>query len=141
MRASTVARFWAKVEKTETCWLWTGRLNRKGYGVLGKGVLVHRYVYESLVGPIPEGLTLDHLADRCGNKNCVRPDHLEPCTARENALRAVAARWGSSRAVRGDTCMRGHSLIDNTYVYATGQRVCRTCVLERGRRRGGKVAA
>src|SRR5690606_13797613 len=77
-------RFWKKVTKTEAdCWEWTGALNSRGYGCVGidsKRYLTHRVAYEALVGPIPEGLTIDHL---CRNKVCCNPAHLEPVTARE----------------------------------------------------------
>jgi hypothetical protein len=81
-------RFWRKVTKTDTCWLWTGAQNSKGYGCVGinrRVHLTHRVAYTWLVGPIPEGLTIDHL---CRNKVCVRPDHLEPVTVGENIRRA-----------------------------------------------------
>lgn len=68
------ARFWAKVDKDDTdCWLWTGCLNSCGYGcwaVNGKSQLTHRLAYEALVGPIPEGLTIDHL---CRVRACCNP--------------------------------------------------------------------
>jgi len=69
------------------CWTWTGSTSRRGYGQLqvnGHVVRAHRHVYGLMVGPIPAGMTLDHL---CGNKPCVNPAHLEPVTARENWLR------------------------------------------------------
>jgi hypothetical protein len=74
------------------CWLYEGCLNPAGYGVTNLGgredgeALVHRLVYEELVGPIPAGLTLDHL---CRVRNCVRPNHLEPVTQAENVRRAM----------------------------------------------------
>ncbi len=77
-------RFWANVDKTTTCWLWTGRLNWRGYGeisVKNKFVKAHRYAYEFLEAPIPEGLEIDHL---CRVRNCVNPDHLEAVTHKEN---------------------------------------------------------
>ena len=73
-------RFWAKVNKTDTCWLWTAS-TLNGYGQIkaggrfGKILLAHRVAYEMLVGPIPEGLQLDHL---CRVTLCVNPKHLEP---------------------------------------------------------------
>ena len=92
-------RFFAHVETSDKtdCWLWTGRKNRKGYGIfhfsiprLGtKGQLAHRFVYLNYVGPIPDGLTIDHL---CRVRNCVNPFHLEPVTIRENVQRGYAAR-------------------------------------------------
>lgn len=89
-------RWWSKVTKTGTCWLWTGHCNRDGYGefkVGDKGWLAHRYGYEMLVGPIPEALHLDHVHARgCRHRNCVNPDHLEPVTTQENTRRALEAR-------------------------------------------------
>lgn len=91
------ARFWAKVDKTETCWLWTAAIRRRsGYGVFShqaRTMLAHRFAYELLVGPIPDGLVIDHL---CRVRHCVNPDHLEPVTQRENLRRGM--RWPSSRS-------------------------------------------
>jgi hypothetical protein len=92
-------RFWSKVDRTGPggCWLWLGQVNRWGYGhfrrTLAPGIYrtvkAHRFAYALLVGPIPEGLTLDHL---CGRRACVRPDHLEPVTNAENLRRRHARR-------------------------------------------------
>lgn len=79
------------------CWLWRNH-TRFGYaqftikgeeGKKRRTVRAHRFVYEKLVGPIPEGLDLDHL---CCVKHCVRPSHLEPVTHLENIERAVERR-------------------------------------------------
>ena len=88
----TADRIMAKVDKTETCWLWTGALAPNGYGVGWNGERTrqaHRLVYELLVGPIPEGKHLDHL---CCVRNCVNPDHLEPVTQAENNRRVSERR-------------------------------------------------
>lgn len=80
-----------KVTFTDECWEWQGYTNPRGYGqthIKGAGPMVHRVVYEGLVGPIPDGMTLDHL---CKNKVCVNPAHLEPVTRHENSRR----RWVS----------------------------------------------
>ncbi len=72
-------RFWAKVLKTEGCWLWQGAKNIQGYGKLGRGkkqegtIAAHRLSYELTFGPIPEGKYILH---KCDNPGCVRPDHL-----------------------------------------------------------------
>ena len=83
-------RFWEKVDKAgqDECWLWTANKTApNGHGrFLGPGgqVMAHRFAYELLVGPIPEGLVIDHL---CRVRLCVNPAHLEPVTAEENIRR------------------------------------------------------
>ena len=79
--------FWRKVRADGDCWRWTGAVTSRGYGCLGRDgrtILAHRYAYVLTVGPIPDGLTIDHL---CGNKRCVRPEHMEPVTGAENTRR------------------------------------------------------
>jgi hypothetical protein len=120
-----LARFDAKVRKTDTCWQWTGALQTNGYGSFGAGggstsILAHRFAWERAVGPIPTGLTIDHL---CMNTKCVNPAHFEVVTVAENA----------SRKGRSIThCKRGHELAGaNLYVYPnTGKRGCRICRAE-----------
>lgn len=106
-------RIWQKVVKRPGgCWDWCASLNEVGYGKVWAGKhsaagnsvasYAHRVVYELLVGPIPEGLDLDHL---CRNRRCVNPEHLEPVTRRENLnrghrARGVAGRGHSSRVTR-----------------------------------------
>ena len=72
------ARFWTKVNKSSgSCWLWVGGISRYGYGEFwhnGGNYRAHRFSYELLVGPIPEGLQIDHL---CRVRNCVNPARLE----------------------------------------------------------------
>ena len=72
------------------CWLWTGFINPKGYGIFGFGNNrsggAHRWSYEYFVGPIPEGLQIDHL---CRVRNCANPEHIEPVTPHINALRGA----------------------------------------------------
>lgn len=71
------------------CWLWLDQDNSSGYGVYWDGMrgwLAHRFSYEHFVGPIPEGLGLDHL---CRVRCCVNPTHLEPVTIQENIRRGA----------------------------------------------------
>jgi hypothetical protein len=129
MKTATPAidRIWRRVERANTseCWPWTGA-TINGYGAIrtedGTQRRVHRVVYEHLVGPIPEGLVLDHL---CRNRACVNPAHLEPVTHRVNLQRGntIAAANAAKTA-----CKRGHEFTaENTYVKADGSRECRTC--------------
>jgi len=113
------------------CWEWTGYRDTAGYGKVGiNGVtqLIHRVVWEALVGPIPAGLDLDHL---CRNPKCCNPDHLEPVTPGENTNRNYASMIARKR--RQTHCKRGkHPLSgDNLYVNTTtGSRQCKTCQSE-----------
>lgn len=74
------------------CWLWSAAVLPNGYGQVHaqrRTQLAHRVVFELMLGPIPTGMVLDHL---CRNRNCVRPDHLDPITRAENTRRGFAAR-------------------------------------------------
>lgn len=119
-------RFEQRVERTATCWNWTGSMFNHGYGEFWDGKHnrgAHRYGYELWVGPIPDGLQLDHL---CKNPRCVNPAHLEPVTAQVNIARSGAI----STVNRVKThCLRGHEYAgDNLAIVAsTGERRCRTC--------------
>jgi len=92
-------RFWSKVNKTETCWLWTASLNKFGYGAFGIGTrasaakssawaLAHRWAYEATYGPIPSDRYVLH---RCHIRACVRPDHLYLGTQADNMRDMVEA--------------------------------------------------
>ena len=114
-------RFWEKVDKTDTCWLWTAALGVGGYGefrvtatLQGKA---HRWAWENLVGPIPEGLTIDHL---CKIRRCVNPAHMELVTSAENALRGSGPPAENARKTH---CKNGHPLTEST----NGRRLCRVC--------------
>jgi hypothetical protein len=130
-RPTESERFWSKVEKTETCWLWTASKDRAGYGWFGKdgtATKAHRWAYESLVGPIPEDLVIDHL---CRVRNCVRPDHLEPVTVAENTRRGLTG----INLMNQDTCRNGlHPWPASAKVSADGYRRCRECAVIRHER-------
>lgn len=84
------------------CWIWNAKARRGGYGLIGidgKSYRAHRWMYEQLVGPIPEGLQIDHL---CRVRECVNPAHLEPVTHAENGRRGKNTRLTAedARAVR-----------------------------------------
>jgi hypothetical protein len=83
-RKSLEIRFWEKVNKTETCWLWTGPMNRYGYGmfkVQEKNVSAHRVSWLLAGNTIPEGNLIRH---KCRNRHCVNPEHLETGTQTDN---------------------------------------------------------
>lgn len=132
-----VNRFWVKLARDpETeCWEWTGAKNgSRGYGqiwVAGRLALAHRVAYELMVGPIPEGLELDHL---CCNPGCVNPAHMEPVTHRVNTLRGESP--SAKNAVKTH-CPAGH-LYDEANIYRRPDRPscrrCRACERERMRR-------
>lgn len=120
---SVEERFWAKVNKTETCWLWTA--SRKGsYGgfkIEGKTVYAHRFAYERIVGAIPANRELDHL---CRVRNCVKPEHLELVTHAENMIRSISPPAFHARKTH---CPKGHPYnLFNTYFDARNYRYCKT---------------
>lgn len=130
--------FWAKVAVNPDtgCWLWTASVRRRGYGRFGsKGDqrAAHRVAYEALVGPIPEGLQIDHL---CRVTRCVNPEHLEPVTQRENVRR------GHNSPATRTQCPHGHEYTaSNTMVNCMGWRVCFTCNRAGAKKRRAKAKA
>jgi hypothetical protein len=107
--------FWAKVEcrGPDECWPWRGRIDRYGYGrtqvKMGGRTRyfgAHRAAYELAVGPIGEGLVIDHL---CRNRVCQNPRHMEPVTNGENLRRGTGK---GLRLVIGATCKNGHLLTE-----------------------------
>ncbi len=114
-------RFWAKVLKTQSCWIWLGALRTNGYGefCLRHGsvpMYPHRLAYEIAKGAIPSGLIIDHL---CKNPRCVNPQHLEAVTQREHVLRGnICAKI---------YCKRGHLISENLAPWHKS-RTCLLCI-------------
>ena len=111
------ANIWKRVQKNpDGCWIWTGSIDRDGYGYLSHGgkstTGAHRVLYEMHNGPIPEGLTIDHL---CEIRPCVNPEHLEAVTFDENQRRRRKVFIGPTatkeqlRLARG-ICRNGHDM-------------------------------
>jgi hypothetical protein len=141
--AMAADNFWAKVEKTPTCWLWTAALSGDGrfagYGLFnlkGKMWKAHRLAYTLLIGKIPKGLELDHLchgADcndgpNCLHRRCVNPAHLKPVTHAENASKSSVGGRIWRRSITH--CPQGHEYTeDNTYYspLRPTHRNCREC--------------
>lgn len=127
--------FWARVHKTEGCWLWRGANTPQGYGRVHspsawrpdcpKLMGAHRVSYELLVGPIPDGLVLDH---KCRTPACVNPAHLEPVTGKENNLR------GSAHITH---CPQGHAYEPDNRVKGEwrGRGSCKACLRNRNNKR------
>jgi len=131
-------RFWAKVQKTDTCWLWMAvRHHAKSYGQFkyeGRMVQAHVLAYTWLAGPVPKGLELDHL---CRVRWCVNPAHLEPVPPLVNGLRGIGPHAVNARKT---SCIHGHPFDEaNTYIgtnrHGRPTRVCRICRREVDRRR------
>lgn len=121
---------WLKRTKRNAkgCWIWGGVVQKNGYGRVSKDsklLLVHRAVYEAILGSIPDGMALDHL---CRNRLCVNPEHLEPVTCQENLMRSEITL--ASINVKKDRCLNGHSFdLANTYIRKDrkNNRGCRAC--------------
>ena len=117
-------KFWERVVKTETCWLWIGRVDHAGYGMANRAIRAHRWSYEQSVGLIPAGLVIDHL---CRVRNCVRPDHMRVVTRAENVM-APGSLWPGALRAAQTHCQRGHEFTPgNTFFSTRNTRGCRQC--------------
>lgn len=131
--------------QADGCIHWTGYIDEDGYGVIsieGRSVLVHRAAYEFFIGPIPEGLQLDHTCHdpaictpgrSCRHRRCVNGWHLEPVTCRTNLLRGGTFQAANAAKTH---CPQGHPYDEaNTYINGVGGRECRACNAAYERRR------
>lgn len=129
--APLMERFFKYVTPADGCWNWQGAVRlRDGYAALWDGSQSapgYRISYEAFVGPIPEGLHIDHL---CTNNACVRPDHLEPVTNRVNVLRGTGR---TAQNARKTHCVHGHPFTPENTSLRRGERGCRTCAARRAK--------
>lgn len=137
-----IERFWSRVQPStalDACWIWTGRTHhgRGQYGEVtfsfdGKKMhaRAHRLAYELLVGPIPSGLTIDHL---CRNTLCVNPDHMEPVTQSVNTGRRPRLTQHVDEGVR--VCGSGHKIVGHNAMPHPGRPRCRECSYAQARAR------
>ena len=125
------SRFWRHVDDSGDCWEWKGTKDRKGYGqftVNKKHFFAHRWAYEALVGPIAEGMVVDHL---CRNRACCNPSHMEIVTPVENVKRGEGITAQNSRK---DKCQCGQSYFIAHRKDGRSYRYCRACKNEYQRR-------
>jgi hypothetical protein len=132
-----IERFEQRIKRRDDgCWEWTGtRTSDRVYPRFcvekTRYVLAHRFAYEHYVGPIPKGLTIDHL---CRFTLCVNPEHLEPVTNVENVMRGNGPCAMNARKTH---CKRGHPLVSGqiyTSINRNGRlrRQCKACTSRRG---------
>lgn len=121
-----------KVREAESgCWEWFHYIESSGYAKLWvdrRAVMAHRFSYEFHIGPIPDGLEIDHL---CRVRHCVNPWHLEPVTTAENIRRMVAHREPYQH--RRDACPNGHPYDDENTIHTATGRACAICKADANR--------
>ena len=132
-------RFWEKVSESENgCWEWLPPTNEHGYGIFWTGQrkqVAHRFLYETIIGKVPDGFELDHL---CRNPKCVNPKHLEAVTHQENCQRGCGGIKTGLMNRAKTHCPQGHAYDEqNTYTFPNGSRGCRICS-RKNRRDWGK---
>jgi HNH endonuclease len=136
MSTAAITRVLKRVEQGDGCWLWPGSTTLNGYGTVTasppevakrRPLLVHRVTYEHFVGPIPEGMELDHW---CRKRSCCNPKHLEPVTKKTNVQRGLKSHRGLKTA-----CVHGHAYPENAVMRPSGHVMCGACYTPGGRRR------
>jgi HNH endonuclease len=150
------------IDPVSGCWLYGGTLNDGGYAIIATShsaqVLVHRAAYELLVGPIPDGLDLDHQCHNrdltcvggptCQHRRCINPEHCEPAKRKLNLQRGrqpdrTRAQSNAKAALKGRThCIHGHEFTpENTITRKHDHRNCRKCKSDEQKRRYARKKA
>lgn len=135
-----IDRFWSKVRKTSTCWLWTDPPNAGGYGLFyvrtehgHRNLRAHRIAFVLAGGDLPSGLVVDHI---CRNRTCVNPEHLRAVTPRENTLVGLSPTADNARKTH---CIRGHEFTPENTAIARGERDCLICRSARQKLRDSRL--
>jgi hypothetical protein len=122
-KLTTEQRFWAKVRKTDSCWLWTANLAR-GYGHFKlsykQTVKAHRYAWKLYFKELPDTLDILH---KCDVRNCVNPDHLFIGTAKDNKLDAMQKKRHAYGAIHGRTILTSTQVIEARKLYKEGWKI------------------
>lgn len=131
-RPDDLTIFFAKVEFTDSCWIWRASHDDGGYGVFrwrGKARKAHRVAYAIAHGYTPPGMVVMHT---CDTPACVNPDHLVLGTQRDNVRDAIAkGRFLNGNGAK-ESCKRGHVFdTENTHITRLGRRNCKTCNREK----------
>ena len=121
----SISRFVRFLSKQGDCIIWTGNKNHRGYGLFkptnGRMQSTHKFFFEAVKGPVPQGKQLDHL---CRVRACCNPFHLEPVTARENIMRGVGLAAINNKKTH---CSLGHEYSEANTSLIAGRRRCKAC--------------
>jgi hypothetical protein len=123
MKKTLEERFYSKINKIDSCWIWTASKNDQNYGLIwvnGKHVRAHRISYMLAYGELSDKLVIDHL---CRNTLCVNPEHLEQVPQSENVKRGMAGKINNAQRKKTH-CPKGH---EYSRVTKQGYRQCGTC--------------
>lgn len=132
VRTPTPAKSWEDYpapirDEASGCLRWQGTHHSQGYGLCGSGY-AHRVAWEREVGPIPNGLQVDHVKARgCVYRDCVAVEHLEPVTQAENIRRIPRIEAQMARI----ECPKKHPYEGDNLIIRRGKRECRACVYAR----------